>query len=53
MFWKLVEGKVNIPRGELNYLSFGKGQKNLIEQIYEKLLTVNLVYRLQLLYQTI
>ena len=30
MFWRLIEGKVNIPSGELNYLSFGKGQKNLI-----------------------
>ena len=30
MFWGLVEGKVNIPSGDLNYLSFGKGQKNLI-----------------------
>ncbi len=30
MFWGLTEGKVNIPSGDLNYLSFGKGQKNLI-----------------------
>ena len=30
MFWGLIEGKVNIPSGDLNYLSFGKGQKNLI-----------------------
>lgn len=30
MFWNLVEGKVNIPSGDLNYLSFGKGKKNLI-----------------------
>ena len=30
MFWGLVEGEVNIPSGALNYLSFGKGQKNLI-----------------------
>ena len=30
MFWKLVEGRVHIPSGELNYVSFGKGQKNLI-----------------------
>ena len=30
MFWKLVEGSVHIPSGELNYLSFGKGQRNLI-----------------------
>jgi len=30
MFWGLVEGEVKIPSGALNYLSFGKGQKNLI-----------------------
>ena len=30
MFWGLIESKVNIPSGDLNYLSFGKGQKNLI-----------------------
>ncbi len=30
MFWRLVEGSVKIPSGDLNYLSFGKGQKNLI-----------------------
>lgn len=30
MFWGLTEGKVTIPSGDLNYLSFGKGQKNLI-----------------------
>ena len=30
MFWKLVEGSVTIPSGSLNYISFGKGQKNLI-----------------------
>ena len=30
MFWGLVEGNVNIPSGALHYLSFGKGQKNLI-----------------------
>ena len=30
MFWGLVESKVNIPSGNLNYLSFGKGKKNLI-----------------------
>ena len=30
MFWGLVEGEVNIPSGSLNYISFGKGQKNLI-----------------------
>ena len=30
MFWGLYEGKVNIPSGELNYISFGKGRKNLI-----------------------
>ena len=27
MFWGLIESKVHIPSGELNYLSFGKGQK--------------------------
>ncbi len=30
MFWDLVESKVKISSGELNYISFGKGQKNLI-----------------------
>ena len=30
MFWGLVEGKVNIPSGDLNYISFGEGEKNLI-----------------------
>jgi len=30
MFWGLVEGKVSIPSGDMNYLSFGKGRKNLI-----------------------
>ena len=30
MFWKMIEGSVNIPSGKLNYVSFGKGQKNLI-----------------------
>ena len=30
MFYRLVESSVNIPGGELNYVSFGKGQKNLI-----------------------
>jgi pimeloyl-ACP methyl ester carboxylesterase len=30
MFWGLVEESVNIPSGNLSYLSFGKGQKNLI-----------------------
>lgn len=30
MFGKLVESFVNIPSGRLNYVSFGKGQKNLI-----------------------
>ena len=30
MFWGLCEGKIHIPSGDLNYLSFGKGQKNLI-----------------------
>ena len=30
MFWGLVEGKVKIPSGDLNYISFGRGQKNLI-----------------------
>ena len=30
MFWKLVEGSVSTPSGRLNYISFGKGQENLI-----------------------
>ena len=30
MLWGLVEGRINIPSGDLNYISFGKGQKNLI-----------------------
>ena len=30
MFWNLVEARVHIPSGELNYVSFGKGQKNLL-----------------------
>ncbi len=30
MFWGLSKGKVNIPSGDLNYISFGRGQKNLI-----------------------
>ena len=30
MFWGLKEGKISIPSGNLNYISFGKGQKNLI-----------------------
>ena len=30
MFWGLCEGKIRLPSGYLNYLSFGKGQKNLI-----------------------
>lgn len=30
MLWGLVEGKVNIPSGDLNYISFGKGKRNLI-----------------------
>lgn len=30
MFWGLCAGKIHIPSGDLNYLSFGKGQKNLI-----------------------
>ena len=30
MFWNLLEGCVDIPSGRLNYVSFGKGQKNLI-----------------------
>ena len=30
MFWGLVESEVNIPSGKLNYISFGKGKKNLI-----------------------
>ena len=30
MLWGLKEGKIRIPSGDLNYISFGKGQKNLI-----------------------
>ena len=30
MFWKLIEDSVDIPSGRLNYISFGKGKKNLI-----------------------
>ena len=30
MFWGLKEGKISIPSGDLNYISFGKGQKNLV-----------------------
>ena len=30
MFYKLVENSVNIPSGKLNYIAFGRGQKNLI-----------------------
>lgn len=30
MFWGLKEGKISIPSGNLNYISFGKGQKNLV-----------------------
>ena len=30
MFYGLKEGRVTIPSGDLNYISFGKGQKNLI-----------------------
>ena len=30
MFWGLDEGKISIPSGDLNYISFGKGQRNLI-----------------------
>lgn len=30
MFWGLNEGKISIPSGDLNYVSFGKGHKNLI-----------------------
>ena len=30
MLWGLNEGKISIPSGDLNYISFGKGQKNLI-----------------------
>ena len=30
MFLGLCEGRIHIPSGNLNYLSFGKGQKNLI-----------------------
>ena len=30
MFWGLCEDRIHIPSGDLNYLSFGKGQKNLI-----------------------
>lgn len=30
MFWGLCEGKIHIPSGDLNYLSFGKGKNNLI-----------------------
>ena len=30
MFYGLKEGKINIPSGDLNYISFGKGKRNLI-----------------------
>ena len=30
MFWGLDEGKISIPSGDLNYISFGKGKRNLI-----------------------
>lgn len=30
MFDRLIESSVNIPSGKLNYVSFGKGRKNLI-----------------------
>ena len=30
MFWGLYEGKISIASGDLNYISFGKGQRNLI-----------------------
>lgn len=30
MFWRLTEGSVRIPSGDLNYLSFGIGQRDLI-----------------------
>lgn len=30
MLWRLVEDAVDIPSGRLNYVSFGRGQKNLI-----------------------
>ena len=30
MFWGLDEGKISIPNGDLNYISFGKGKRNLI-----------------------
>lgn len=30
MFYGLIEGCVDIPSGSLNYVSFGKGRKNLI-----------------------
>ena len=30
MFYKLIESNVDIPSGKLNYVAFGRGQKNLI-----------------------
>ena len=30
MFYGLKEGKINIPSGDLNCISFGKGKRNLI-----------------------
>lgn len=30
MFYGLIESTVNVPSGKLNYIAFGRGQKNLI-----------------------